>query len=67
MTRTRARIPGRRRPAGGRVPAPVAVTGRPPRDAAGPQDRPWPTAEQVWNWAEGAVLFGHGPGPAPFL
>ncbi|SEO96836.1 hypothetical protein [Actinacidiphila rubida] len=65
MTRTRARIADRRRPATGRAPAPVA--GRPPRDAAGPRDRAWPTAEQVWNWAEGAVLFGHGPGPAPFL
>ncbi|MBY8882915.1 hypothetical protein [Actinacidiphila acidipaludis] len=27
----------------------------------------WPAAAQVWNWAEGAVLFGYGPSPAQFL
>ncbi|MGW1259714.1 hypothetical protein ACWD5Q_32210 [Streptomyces sp. NPDC002513] len=32
-----------------------------------PADTQMPTDTQVWNWAESAVLFGYGPGPASFL
>jgi hypothetical protein len=31
------------------------------------EDPAWPVAAQVWNWAEGVVLFGHGPGASAFL
>ncbi|MFI0901163.1 hypothetical protein [Streptomyces sp. NPDC020983] len=62
--RTRAPAAGRRRPAAARVPVPVAGA---PRGAEGPACPARPTAGQVWDWAEGAVLFGRGPSPADFL
>lgn len=65
MTRTHGRTAGRRRSAAGHVPAPAAA--RAPRDADRPAAPAWPTAVQVWNWTEGAVLFGQSPSPVPFL
>ncbi|WP_372346705.1 hypothetical protein [Streptomyces sp. KL116D] len=51
-----------------RRPAPIDVSTRPsPRDAARPEERPWPTTAQMWNWAESAVLFGYGPSASNFL
>ncbi|MFI6876274.1 hypothetical protein ACIBL6_22865 [Streptomyces sp. NPDC050400] len=51
-----------------RRPAPEGISTRPlPREAARPEDRPWPTDIQVWNWAESAVLFGYGPSASNFL
>ncbi|MGY0489362.1 hypothetical protein [Streptomyces sp. WG-D5] len=56
------RIARRRRPAA--EDAPVQPQ---PRSAARPTDHARPTDVQLWNWTQGAVLFGYGPTAADFL
>ena len=46
---------------------PVRTAELPPRTPALAEDPAWPTAAEVWNWAEGAVLLGVGPAAARFL
>jgi hypothetical protein len=37
------------------------------RDETRPDLPVWPTAAEVWNWSESAVLSGYGPAASRFI